>query len=85
MCGQYDIPLCLPAIKIFARVHNCEDLWRFFLTKLQNDDKKIAIFTSQVFKDFSLQYPDFVEKSYLPALLNLAEKEQYVLERLESI
>ena len=38
-----------------------------------------------MFKDMSLGYGQFVEEKYLPALLAIADKEQFVLERMESI
>jgi hypothetical protein len=38
-----------------------------------------------VFKDMSPGYGQFVEEKYLPALLSIADKEKFVLERMESI
>ena len=71
--GNFEIPLSLVALKVLARLHNNQELFEYFLTKFQSEDRKIAIFTSQVFKDFSLSYPEFVDQTYLPKLLNLAE------------
>jgi hypothetical protein len=71
--GNFEIPLSLVALKVLARLHNNQELFECFLTKFQSEDRKIAIFTSQVFKDFSLSYPEFLDQTYLPKLLNLAE------------
>ena len=71
--GNFEIPLSLVALKVLARFHNNQELFECFLTKFQSEDRKIAIFTSQVFKDLSLSYPEFVDQTYLPKLLNLAE------------
>ena len=57
------------------RLHHSQKLFEFFLTRFISEDKKIAIFTSQVFKDISLHYPDFVENVYIPRLLNLTATE----------
>lgn len=73
--GNCDSPLVLPAIKIFASVHNCKELFEHFLTKFESEDKKLAVFTSYVFKDLSFDHEEFVEQKYLPALLNIAEKD----------
>ncbi len=59
--GNFEIPLSLVALKVFARLHNNQELFEFFLNKFHSEDRKIAIFTSQVFKDFSLAYSEFVD------------------------
>lgn len=86
IAGKYEnLTIALPVMKTFAKVHNCLELWQHFLTVLESDDKKLSVFTSYVFKDLSFEYPDFVENTYLPALLHIAEKEQFVVDRMESI
>lgn len=86
ICGKYEnLVVALPVMKVFARAHNCLDLWQHFLKVLEPDDKKLSVFTSYVFKDFSFDYPEFVQESYIPQLLNIADKEQFVVERMESI
>lgn len=85
VAGKYDNKLALASIKILTKVHNCIEMWEHFLKKLEDDDKKISVWTSYVFKDHSLAFPDFVETKYLPALLAIADKEQFILERMESI
>ena len=45
------------------------------MSKFEKDDKKIAVFTSYIFKDLSFDYPEFVKNTYLPALLLIADKE----------
>lgn len=83
--GKYENSLVLVSIRILARLHNCLDMWEYFLQKLVNDDRQLSVWTSYVFKDLSLGYGQFVEEKYLPALLAIADKEQFVLERMESI
>ena len=56
-------------------MHNCLELFSEFLSKFQDEDIKIATFTSTIFINYSLQYDEFVEKSYIPALLNIADKD----------
>ena len=73
--GNYE--LCLPtySMRVYAKMHNCLELFSEFLSKFQDEDIKIATFTSTVFINYSLQYHEFVEKKYIPALLNIADKD----------
>ena len=43
------------------------------------------MFTSYIFKDHSLEYKDFVANSVLPQLLLIADRDEFVIERLESL
>lgn len=74
-------------MKIFCRMHNCLELWQHFALELKDaqDDKQLAMFTSYIFKDHSLEYKEFVANSVLPQLLLIADRDEFVIERLESL
>ena len=43
--GKYENSLVLVSIRILARLHNCLDLWEYFLQKLVNDDRQLSVWT----------------------------------------
>lgn len=74
--GHYEgLKVGLACMKVYARLHNCEDLFEYFLAQLINDDRKLAHFVMYVFKEFSRDHSKLVQEKYLPAMLMIAESD----------
>lgn len=72
-------------MKILVKLHRCQELFEYFLVCFEKDDVKLAAWTDSFFREHATQYADFVQKEYLPRLLNVVEMDCPIIERAESV
>lgn len=67
-----------------VRLHKCKELFESFLSQYAQEDRKLATFVQYVYKDHSRDFPEFTQK-VISELLLIADKDQFILERLDSV
>ena len=87
LCGSIEHfkRLACTVMKIFVRIHLCQDLFEYMLVCLEEEDRMLGIWTETFFRPFSQQFPDFCVQQYIPKLLLIADSDKFIAERIESV